>query len=82
MSEAECQCPEPEATNGRRDQRRRKNERRIWVAAGCRLLGLVRWVVPSKYRKNLGIGFLILKLVTMARRERGSREASALGVVG
>ena len=49
--------------------------------ASCRLLGLVRWVVPSKYRKNLRIGFLIFKLATMARRERGSREASALGAV-
>ena len=37
--------------------------------------------MPSKYRKNLGIGFLIFKLATMARRERGSREvSSALGI--
>ena len=33
-------------------------------------------MVPSKYRKNLGIGFLIFKWAKMARRERGLREAS------
>ena len=72
----------PRARADEQKERSTKKEERKKNLGGCWLLGLVRWVVPSKYKKNLGIGFLIFKLATMARRERGSREASALGVIG
>ena len=65
--------PVPRARANERKERSMKKEERKKNLGCCRLLGLVRWVMPSKYRKNLGIGFLIFNLATMARREREGR---------